>query len=57
MFLKKAARAAFNDGGRMLKYMFAHGYSAKDCYGGKSLRDNALADGNSAALAVIDGAA
>lgn len=56
-FLKKAARAAFNDGGRMLKYMFAHGYSAKDCYGGKSLRDNALADGNSAALAVIDGAA
>ena len=56
-FLKKAARAAFNDGGRILKYMFAHGYSAKDCYGGKSLRDNALADGNSAALAVIDGAA
>lgn len=55
-FLKKASRAAFNDGGRMLKYMFAHGYSAKDVYGGKTVRENARDDGNTAALAVIDGA-
>ncbi|MCM1236159.1 MAG: hypothetical protein NC489_39245, partial [Ruminococcus flavefaciens] len=53
-FLKKACRAAFNDGGRMLKYMLAHGYTYNDSYDGKTLRENARIDGNTAALAVID---
>lgn len=55
-FIKKASRAAFNDGGRMLAYMFRHGYSPSDVYDGKTVRENAVADGNTAALAVIDGA-
>ena len=53
-FLKKACRAAFNDGGRMLKYMLAHGYTVRDVYDGKTLRENARIDGNVAALAIID---
>lgn len=55
-FLKKACRAAFNDGGRMLEYLLAHGYSASDVYDYRSLRENALLDGNNAALAVIEAA-
>lgn len=54
-FIKRACRAAFNDGGRMLAYMLGHGYCATDTYDGKTLRENALADGNQAALAVLDG--
>lgn len=54
-FLKKACRAAFNDNGRMLTYMLQHGYAVTDSYDGKTLRENAMADGNAAALAVIDG--
>ena len=57
VFLKKACRAAFNDGGRMLSYMLRHGYSASDRYDGKTLYENALADGNEAALAVLQHAA
>lgn len=53
-FLKKACRAAFNDGGRMLKYMLAHGYTVRDVYDGKTLRENARIDGNTAALEIID---
>lgn len=53
-FLKKACRAAFNDGGRMLKYMFAHGYAPMDRYDNRTVRENALADNNTAALAVLD---
>lgn len=55
VLLKKACRAAFNDGGRMLAYMLAHGYRATDRYDGKTIRENALEDGNTAALAVLDG--
>lgn len=52
--LKKACRAAFNDGGRMLAYMLEHGYTVFDKYDGRMLRENAALDGNNAALAVID---
>ncbi|MDE6398557.1 MAG: hypothetical protein K2L51_04480 [Clostridiales bacterium] len=54
-FLKKACRAAFNDGGRMLSYMLQHGYTSTDRYDGKTVYENALADGNEAALAVLNG--
>ncbi|MCI8596549.1 MAG: ankyrin repeat domain-containing protein [Clostridia bacterium] len=53
-FLKKACRAAFNDGGRMLEYMLNHGYNALDRYDNRTLRENAMLDGNAAALAVLD---
>lgn len=53
-FIKRACRAAFNDEGRMLAYMLRHGYDATDRYDGKTLRENALADGNTAALRVLD---
>ncbi|MCI8413803.1 MAG: ankyrin repeat domain-containing protein [Clostridia bacterium] len=56
-FIKKACRAAFNDGGRMLKYMLCHGYSASDKYDGRTLRENAVLDANTAAIAVIDAGA
>ncbi len=54
-FLKKACRAAFNDGGRMLRYMLEHGYKATDVYDGNTARENARIDGNTAAMAVFDG--
>lgn len=54
-FLKKACRAAFNDGGRMLTYMLGHGYTVLDKYDNRTLRENAIIDGNTAALAVLDG--
>lgn len=53
-FLKKACRAAFNDGGRMLKYMFSHGYAYTDVYDGMTVRENAMRDGNTAAVKLID---
>lgn len=55
--LKKACRAAFNDGGRMFKYMLAHGYSPADIYDNRTVRENAVVDGNAAIIAIIDGAA
>ncbi|MCI8458794.1 MAG: hypothetical protein HFE46_03925 [Clostridia bacterium] len=55
--LKKACRAAFNDGGAMFRYVLAHGYSVNDTYDGKSIRENAAIDGNAAVLAVLNGAA
>ncbi len=54
LFLKKACRAAFNDGGRMLRYMLGHGYAPLSKYDGRTVRENALADGNAAVLAVLD---
>lgn len=54
LFLKKACRAAFNDEGRMLRYLLQHGYSPLAKYDGRTVRENALIDGNTAALAVLD---
>ena len=54
LFLKKACRAAFNDGGRMLKYLLSHGYSPLSKYDGRTVRENAMLDGNTAALKVLD---
>ncbi len=53
-FLKKACRAAFNDGGRMLKYMLSHGYSATDIYDGRTARENAIIDKNEAAMLILN---
>ena len=53
-FLKKACRAAFNDNGRMFNYMLAHGYSVNDVYDGKTVRENAMIDGNTAIVNLID---
>lgn len=53
-FLKQASRAAFNDGGRMLEYLLNHGYTILDKYDNATLRENAIADGNNAALGVLD---
>ena len=41
----------------MLKYMLCHGYSASDKYDGRTLRENAVLDANTAAIAVIDAGA
>lgn len=53
-FLKKACRAAFNDGGRMFNYLLMHGYSVSDVYDGRSVRENAVIDGNTAIVNLID---
>lgn len=55
-FLKKACRAAFNDGGRMFKYMLRHGYTTTDVYDARTVRENAVVDGNRAVIDIIDGA-
>ena len=54
-FLKKACRAAFNDNGRMFNYLLKYGYSAGDVYDGKTVRENAMIDGNTAIVDLIDG--
>lgn len=54
LFLKKACRAAFNDEGRMLRYLLSHGYSPLSKYDGRTVRENAMIDGNKAVLSVLD---
>lgn len=47
LYLKKACRAAFGDAGTAaIAYLFAHGYTAEDCYDGLSITQNAQKDGN-----------
>ena len=53
-FLKKACRAAFNDGGRMFNYLLLHGYGVSDVYDGRTVRENAMIDGNKAIVDIID---
>lgn len=45
-FLEKACRASMTTGFAPLEYLLAHGYKLTDMYKGKSVLDNALADGN-----------
>ena len=45
-FLEKACRATMSTGYAPLEYLLEHGYKLTDSYGGKTVLENALADGN-----------
>lgn len=45
-FLEKACRATMSTGYAPLEYLLAHGYKLTDSYRGKTVLENALADGN-----------
>lgn len=45
-FLEKACRATMSTGYAPLEYLLAHGYKLTDSYKGKTVLENALADGN-----------
>lgn len=45
-FLEKACRATMSTGFTPLEYLLSHGYKLTDSYRGKTVLDNALADGN-----------
>lgn len=45
-FLEKACRATLSTGFKPLEYLLAHGYKLTDSYRGRTVLENALADGN-----------
>ena len=45
-FLEKACRATMSTGFAPLEYLLSHGYKLTDSYKGKTIMENALADGN-----------
>lgn len=45
-FLEKACRATMSTGFAPLEYLLEYGYKLSDSYGGKTVLDNALSDGN-----------
>jgi hypothetical protein len=54
LFLEKACRAAYSNGTQSFEFLLRHGYSARDIYNGKSVREHAVEDNNTPLLGWLD---